>query len=469
MRKKLLFAIISALIILYSGTQIKDVSAASIPMETVYGHLDIDVEKSSVGSTAFSLSIAKPEDDYLYSYDMRLAVKIGNETYYSSYDQETDVKDDTLLWQYNVSYPEQEEGTKFTYWFEYRNRDFVNKTEKIYKSTEVQSEIQYDYCLDDAIDTYRINQTTLELKARYYLILGDDSDKAKVRAVAEIGDNKYYSDYKKENYDGYDFIVNYPEQKPGTAVTFYIEDARGDKTEPETEVLEYDDEPIELEDFDSKTKVLKGTTYKNLDITVKYGKKTKKTKSDKKGRFKITTGYLSADTEVTVTTEDSVGNKESVTFLVPRAYDSIVCVNSTVTRNSTKVKVYADDVNKGDYLILKIGRKSYKLRIKKEKREFNGTIKINKPSTGQKVSLVLYSKAGKVVERASDEKVYYDSDARVGMTKSQVKKTVLGKPDEITTSTNGWELWVYYWNDYKSATYVYFNNGKVVEVNDVNI
>lgn len=460
---------VSASIFLYMPPQ--TAYAETPPVETLTGNTNIVVANESMSSNGLTLVIFPP-DGWLHSYKCRLCVQIGSETYYSSYDHtdEYSIENKKTLWGYSVNFPEQDEGEKISYWFEVIDKELLTDSEKTYMTSQSQKTIEYSYSLDDAVETYYLSQTRLEMNAEYYLILGADSDKARVRGVVEIGENKYYSEYQNENMDGYKFIVDFPKQPVGTSVTFYVEDSRGDKASQETVEITDSDDPIEIDEFyDSQTKVLKGSTYSNIDVTVKFNGKTKKTKSDKKGNFKVTTGYLSPGTKVTVTTEDSVGNKETLNFTVPRSEASVVCINSTVTRKSTKVKIAADDVNKGEYFILKIGKKSYKLGVKKTSREFNGSIKISKPSTGQKVSLKLYSKSGTVIGKDSDSKVYYDSDARVGMTKSQVKKTVLGKPDEITTSTNGWELWVYYWNDYKSATYVYFNNGKVVDVNDVNI
>ena len=125
--------------------------------------------------------------------------------------------------------------------------------------------------------------------------------------------------------------------------------------------------------------------------------------------------------------------------------------------SSTKtVKVTAHNVHAGDKLVLKIGKKKYTKKIKKNASKKTIKFKIKKGSLGKTVSLTLYNKYGQLLDY-DDDVIYYAKNIKMGMTKKQVENLVYwGYPDSTSKSSGGWTYWYY-----DDGSCVGFKNGRV--------
>lgn len=124
--------------------------------------------------------------------------------------------------------------------------------------------------------------------------------------------------------------------------------------------------------------------------------------------------------------------------------------------SKTSVKVTAYNVHAGDKLVLKIGKKKYTKKIKKNASRKTIKFKIKKSSPGKTVTLKLYNKYGQLLDE-DDDIIYYAKNIKMGMTKKQVEYLVYwGYPDDTSKSSGGWTYW--YYND---GSCVGFKNGRV--------
>lgn len=124
--------------------------------------------------------------------------------------------------------------------------------------------------------------------------------------------------------------------------------------------------------------------------------------------------------------------------------------------SKTSVKVTAYNVHAGDKLVLKIGKKKYTKKIKKNASKKTIKFKIKKTSPGKTVTLKLYNKYGQLLDE-DDDIIYYAKNIKMGMTKKQVEYLVYwGYPDDTSKSSGGWTYWYY-----DDGSCVGFKNGRV--------
>ena len=124
--------------------------------------------------------------------------------------------------------------------------------------------------------------------------------------------------------------------------------------------------------------------------------------------------------------------------------------------SKTSVKVTAYNVHAGDKLVLKIGKKKYTKKIKKNASRKTIKFKIKKSSPGKTVTLKLYNKYGQLLDE-DDDIIYYAKNIKMGMTKKQVEYLVYwGYPDDTSKSSGGWTYWYY-----DDGSCVGFKNGRV--------
>lgn len=137
----------------------------------------------------------------------------------------------------------------------------------------------------------------------------------------------------------------------------------------------------------------------------------------------------------------------------PRYSTSYWCTHSTVTKYSRKVKITMDSKLRGAVVKLKIGKKTYKKKLKSGK---TIKIRIKKPKFRQKVSIKVYYK-GKLIGKDYDSTyiVTPGKKVKVGMTKAEVKY-IWGSPDDTSSASGGWSYW--FWDD---GSYIGFRKGKV--------
>ena len=116
----------------------------------------------------------------------------------------------------------------------------------------------------------------------------------------------------------------------------------------------------------------------------------------------------------------------------------------------------AYNVHAGDKLVLKIGKKKYTKKIKKNASRKTIKFKIKKSSPGKTVTLKLYNKYGQLLDE-DDDIIYYAKNIKMGMTKKQVGYLVnWGYPDDTSKSSGGWTYWYY-----DDGSCVGFKNGRV--------
>lgn len=125
-------------------------------------------------------------------------------------------------------------------------------------------------------------------------------------------------------------------------------------------------------------------------------------------------------------------------------------------KNKKYVKVYLDgSVYKGDTLKVKIGKKTYKKKIKKSANCPMYKLKIKKPKKNSKIKVYMYHKGKRL--SFGYEYVMTSYNPKKGMSKWQVKNyTMWGSPDDTMSSSNGYSYW--YWDD---GSYIVFKKGKV--------
>ena len=113
-----------------------------------------------------------------------------------------------------------------------------------------------------------------------------------------------------------------------------------------------------------------------------------------------------------------------------------------IYRNSTKVKLTLHNVYKGDKIIIKIGKKTYKKTIKSNKKKLKFTQKIKKAKAGTKVSITLRGEKNKLID-TSKTKVYYAPKVKLGMTKKQCKLVPRWEYRDSTTVSGNTTIWWY--------------------------
>lgn len=167
-------------------------------------------------------------------------------------------------------------------------------------------------------------------------------------------------------------------------------------------------------------------------------------------------------TEITVNvTADGTSKDTSKKTTKKVEKKSTIKSNNWIFKDSTKVKVVATNVKRGDIIRLKIGKKTYTKKVKSTKAKLTATIKIKKPGFyGKKYTLSLRRK-GKTIA-SSKEYVYLSKTVYTGYTKKQVKWLVYwNDPDKKKKSASS-EKWCYDWeDDGRYDAYLYFKNGKV--------
>ena len=128
---------------------------------------------------------------------------------------------------------------------------------------------------------------------------------------------------------------------------------------------------------------------------------------------------------------------------------------SSVFSNSKSITVRISHPLKGGTLQVKIGKKTYKKKIKNNSTKIKIKLK-KKPKWGQKIT-AKFSYNGKVVGSETDY-VYFSKKIRKGMTQKQVAYTVgWGDNDcTVSSSSGGWKFW-----HYEDGSMVAFKGGKV--------
>lgn len=203
----------------------------------------------------------------------------------------------------------------------------------------------------------------------------------------------------------------------------------------------------------------------NAEVTVYIsGKKyrTIKTKDDGDGEFNISVKGKNLKIGQTIKIVFKRGNYSKTQII--KVKSSTTAWASTLYYGSKKITIKAENLHKGDKIKVKIGKKTYTYKIKKNYKKYKSTKKIKKHLTkyGNNYTIKVYNKSGKIIS-SKTQKMYYAKKIKKKMTKKQVRWTVKwGAPD--SSEVNDKHTWWYYDKngDGIQDSYVHFKNGKVV-------
>lgn len=115
---------------------------------------------------------------------------------------------------------------------------------------------------------------------------------------------------------------------------------------------------------------------------------------------------------------------------------------------------YVKGAHKGEFLKVKIGRRTIKHKIKKTANKYRFKIRLGKQRYGKKFKVELFSKTKDLMFTYTDT-IDYAKNIRNGMTKKQVRR-VWGSPENTGSASGGWSYWYY-----DDGSYVGFRRGRV--------
>lgn len=128
-------------------------------------------------------------------------------------------------------------------------------------------------------------------------------------------------------------------------------------------------------------------------------------------------------------------------------------------KTSKKTEVILDTVTAGDYVKLKIGKKTYTKKIAASGNNCKITFKHKKNKAGTKIVFEHYNQFNQRLSK-DKTKVYEGKKPKKGMTKKQVKNLYYcGTPDSSMSGSNGWWSWLD--SDGSLWCTVYFKNNRV--------
>lgn len=221
---------------------------------------------------------------------------------------------------------------------------------------------------------------------------------------------------------------------------------------------------LDISQVTTSTKVIEGTTLPGAKVKAQVGGKKYTRTADENGDFSIKTGYKRSGTaiRITVTTED--GSYITKNMKVKKNKGSIV-LKKTIYRNSTSVKCKISNAWSGDYILMKIGKKTYKKKISKSYgSKHNITFKIPKQVAGTKVKLSYLDRFGDAKGAKKSAMVYYGNKIFVGMSSHNALLTTWGKPDHRNYYGSGTPVqWVWDDDDGLPMLLVYIRGGKVID------
>lgn len=279
-----------------------------------------------------------------------------------------------------------------------------------------------------------------------------------------------YSDEKLEDMDIsedqvlYRFSGTYPKQKVGSTIQLLVKDADGYSYTYDLRLENYAPK-IKINPVYSSDKKISGTTAAGSAVTIKFGKKTYKTKAKKNGKFSVKVKSQKVGTQVKVSVVSPQGYTNSETLNV-KLDDGDVSVKGYVYRTSSSITLALYKPRKGDRLILKAGGRKYTKRLKASKKKQKIVIKLKrKLVAGSKISVVLQDKFGR--KKVSDkEMVYYGNTIMKGMSAKNAALTTWGYPIRKNDYGMGSVQWVFHSGN--TYLYVYIRGGKVVAIQRIN-
>ena len=205
-----------------------------------------------------------------------------------------------------------------------------------------------------------------------------------------------------------------------------------------------------------------GSAPVGVTVNIKIGKRKYKVKANSKGKYTVKKlPVLKIGTKVYYSSSYRGGSAKVTKKIVK---PGVGIKYSRIYRKTKKVKITLTNVHKGDKVQLKIGKKKYSKKIKKDAKTFKYTVKIKKKKkAGTKITITVKNKF-KQTMKTQKGKVYYASTIKKGMTKSQCK-LVPGweHPDEV--DVNGkYTTWWYDDDDdgFANDSCLRFKRGKLI-------
>lgn len=371
-----------------------------------------------------------------------------------------------------VRYPKQKPGTMLSAWIQDDTTSEMTDKPDILKIADKQYDFRY------TAETDRIDGV---------VYLGDREEnwllESNVTSASVVIDGKIYpcelskmdlSSYSEDDLEEMDledveenafrFKCSYPKQKIGKRIQLHVEDADGYVMSRDI-LLENICPAIKIDTVYSSDKKISGTTWSGCAVTIQYGKKTYRTKANKRGRFSAKVKSQRAGTKIEVSVISPQGYTNSKTIKTKLSSGS-VSINGNVYRNSSSVSVTVRRPGKGDKVVVKAAGKTYIKQIKANGKKKKILFKLKKkPSAGSRVSVELKDKFGK---KKDNEKVmvYYGNTISKGMSASNAALTTWGYPVRKNDYGTGSIQWVF--QSGNSYLYVYVRAGKVVGIQRIN-
>ena len=204
---------------------------------------------------------------------------------------------------------------------------------------------------------------------------------------------------------------------------------------------------------------IKGSTLSGAAVSSKIAGKTYKATANKSGKFSIKIPVVKVGTKISVAIKYHGGSK-SYSRKIAKPGTSVS--TPTIYRSSKSLKVTAKNVHKGDKITVKVGKKTYTKKIKKDASKISYKQKIKKSKAGSKITVTVKNKFKQTVYSKS-KKVYYASKIKKGMTKKQCKLVPGWEYPGDKYVSGSWETW---WYDddndgYANDSYLEFYKGKL--------
>ena len=196
-------------------------------------------------------------------------------------------------------------------------------------------------------------------------------------------------------------------------------------------------------------------------IAVKIGNAIYRSAMSKSGYFCISTPGLA---------KCKVGTKVSITFThgnLAKTITRTVRSNSpkiaikNVYGSSKKAKVTVKRIHKGDVVKLKIGKKTYRKKVTKNKSKLSWTTRIKMAKPGTKIKVTVLNRFKQKLSSKSDV-VYLARKVRLGMTRKQVKLVPGHNCADKVRHKGPVTCYVYDWDG--CGEYLYFRNGELFEI-----
>lgn len=366
--------------------------------------------------------------------NMRLCVKIGQNTYYSKYSSKS------FEW-VRADYPEQKVGTQVTIWFEDKESSYTKKIkETIY----------------DKLMFYTAKASPTHISGKY-------TGEGKPKIVAIVSGKEYECKMVKKWDDEYyyKFSVSYPKQKVNSYVKIKIADDDGYSESGKVKIKNIPPK-ITVSSITSGSVKITGKTTAGSKVTAKINGKKYKGKANKSGKYTIKIKQAKVGTKIKVSVVTPEGYTGSKTVKVKLAY-GYVTVPEYIYKTSSQISVKVQKGQKGDKIKVNVGGTIYTKTIQKTKKTQNVTVNIGPAAAGSGVIVELTDKFGKVKDTYSDM-VYFGDTIYIGMSEEEACLTTWGTPQR--NNWGGTIQWVY--RSGSTTLYVYIVDGKVAYIQELN-